>query len=551
MARAGLCSEEEVRRTVGGERLVVSDRSQGAVGTPTNSYDDVPYDNLAFAQTHPDRLATAARIFDLQPPPIATCRVLELGCASGGNLIPMAFNLPQAHFVGLDLSRRQIERGLETVEALGIGNLILRHASILDVTKEWGEFDYIICHGVFSWVESHVQDAILRIAKENLSPSGVANISYNTYPGWHMREMVRDMMRYHTRQFDEPQEQIEQARALLTFLVSASEGSGPYGELLTWEVERLSCTSDSYLFHEHLEQTNTPIYFHQFIERAERAGLTYLSEASISDMLSSQFQQPIAETLERISPDILHLEQYMDFVRNRQFRQTLLVHGAVKPKRALTPALLHGLMVSSSALPENPPVDLSSGTTVVFSNGGQRADVSLPATKAAFALLGDTWPCAIAVDELCSRALERATPFLGETPAADAHGALMSDLFKAVTYGMVGLHTQAPPCTNHPSDVPRAYRLAAMQARSGTLVVNAHHQMIELEPLGAEVLKLANGVRTTHDLIEELMARVARGEIELEENGHPVTAPEAARAMMTRRLANTLASLARSAVLVG
>src|SRR3954470_5053952 len=118
--------------------------------TASNSYDEVPYENYAFAQSHPDRLATMARMFGLTSPSVARCRVLELGCASGGNLIPMAFNLPGASFVGVDLSRTQIARGLETIAAMDIRNLSLRHASILDVTKEWGEFDYIICHGVFS-----------------------------------------------------------------------------------------------------------------------------------------------------------------------------------------------------------------------------------------------------------------------------------------------------------------------------------------------------------------------------------------------------------------
>jgi cyclopropane fatty-acyl-phospholipid synthase-like methyltransferase len=140
----------------------------------TNSYDIVPYGQLAFAQTHPDRLATVARIFGLTPPPIATCRVLELGCASGANLIPMAFNLPEASFVGVDLSRVQVQSALATVEALGLRNIQITHASILDVQPDWGEFDYIICHGVFSWVETAVQDKIFRIAVENLAPNGVA-----------------------------------------------------------------------------------------------------------------------------------------------------------------------------------------------------------------------------------------------------------------------------------------------------------------------------------------------------------------------------------------
>ena len=287
------------------------------------SYDAIPYQSAAFSQTHPDRLATLARMFGLSPPDVTACRVLELGCAGGGNLIPMAVNLPDSEFVGIDLSQRQVDEANDAVGALGLRNIRIEQASILDVDEGWGQFDYLLCHGVFSWVETAVQDKILQIASANLSPDGIAYISYNTYPGWHMRDMVRHMMRYHAGQFEEPAEQIEQARALLAFLASASQGSGPYGELLTREVDRLGRAEDSYLFHEHLEQTNTPLYFHQFVERAERAGLQYLSEASVSDMLTSRFPESVAATLERISPDILHLEQYMDFVRNRLFRQTL------------------------------------------------------------------------------------------------------------------------------------------------------------------------------------------------------------------------------------
>ena len=182
--------------------------------TGPNAYDEVPYDNLAFAQTHPDRLATTARMFGLQPPPIATGRVLELGCAGGGNLIPMAFNLPDGEFVGIDLSRRHVDTALSTIRALEMRNIRIIHGSILDIDESWGLFDYVICHGVFSWVEPHVQDAILRIASGNLVENGIAYISYNTYPGWHMRETVRHMMRYHSGRFDETEEQIAQARGL-------------------------------------------------------------------------------------------------------------------------------------------------------------------------------------------------------------------------------------------------------------------------------------------------------------------------------------------------
>jgi methyltransferase-like protein/SAM-dependent methyltransferase len=524
--------------------------SFSTVTAETSSYDVVPYGRLAFAQTHPDRLATVARIFGLTPPPVATCRVLELGCASGANLIPMAFNLPDGSFVGVDLSRVQVQSSLATIEALGLRNIQIRHASILDVEPEWGEFDYIICHGVFSWVEPRVQDKILRVAAQNLAPDGVAYVSYNVYPGWHMREMVRHMMRYHAGHFEQPQEQIEQARALLDFLTSAIDPSGPYGQLLGQEVERLKQNSDSYLYHEHLEQTNAPLYFHQFMERAERAGLQYLSEADLGDMLTALMPSATASTLERISPDILHLEQYMDFVRNRLFRQTLLCHSSLRPKRGLSPALLHGLLVSSRALAETMPVDLSAGTTAVFYNGKQRADTSLPASKAAFALLAEMWPCAIAVDELCVTALARARPFLGEVPIGESRRALMGDLFGAVLYGMVRLHTQPPPCTNRPSERPCAHGLAAFLACHGNILINAHHETYELEPFSVEVLKLADGRRTRGDMLDALLAQHASGRLVIEDGGKRIVAPDAARLVLTDRLEKALASLTRSALLV-
>jgi methyltransferase-like protein/SAM-dependent methyltransferase len=516
----------------------------------SNSYDDVPYGNLAFAQTHPDRLATMARMFGLAPPAVATSRVLELGCASGGNLIPMAFNLPTADFVGVDLSRIQVERGRDTISAMDIRNASLTHASILDVGPEWGEFDYIICHGVYSWVEPHVQDRILRIAADNLSASGVAYISYNTYPGWHMRDVVRHMMRYHAGRFDGPAEQIEQARALLNFVASTSRDTEPYGQLLRREIERLSQSTDWYLYHEHLEALNLPLYFHQFIERAEQAGLQYLAEADVSDMLSSVFPASVAATLERISPDILHLEQYMDFVRNRQFRQTLLCHKDVRPKRALSPAFLHGLMLSCRAVTEPAPPDLTPMKPVVFTKGAQRAEVALPASKAALALLMEAWPRAIDVDELCTMALERAAPFLSETPVNDARGAMMSDLFTSVMHGLIQLHTQQTSCTNRPSDLPRANALAAHQAEAGHVVVNARHEMFQLEPLGRAVLKLANGARRRCEIADELLQSIERGALTLGVTEGEAPTGAALRAALDVELERSIASLTRSALFV-
>src|SRR5262249_21258700 len=161
------------------------------------SYDEVPYTSHPFPQTHPDRLATVATLMGLRPAPVQRCRVLELGCVSGGNLIPMVATLPESRFVGLDLSLLQIESGRRQAEALGLKNVELLNRNLREVGPDLGQFDYVICHGVYSWVPPEIRDKILAICSQNLAPDGVAYVSYNTYPGWHMRGMIRDMMSYH------------------------------------------------------------------------------------------------------------------------------------------------------------------------------------------------------------------------------------------------------------------------------------------------------------------------------------------------------------------
>src|SRR5437868_13031530 len=116
--------------------------------TACSSYDEVPYASYPYPESHPDRLATVAMLLGLQPAPVEHCRVLELGSASGGNLIPMAEALPQSNFLGIDLSERQIAEGIHTVGALGLTNIDLRRMNITEVGPDLGVFDYIICHGV-------------------------------------------------------------------------------------------------------------------------------------------------------------------------------------------------------------------------------------------------------------------------------------------------------------------------------------------------------------------------------------------------------------------
>src|SRR5262245_53595780 len=205
-----------------------------------SSYEEVPYEGFALFLTHPNYLAALGRRFEVTTPPVETCRVLELGCARGDNLIPMAYSLPGARFVGIDLSPRQIAEGRAAIAELGLENIELREQSILDLGPDLGTFDFILAHGVYSWVPDPVREKMLRLCAETLAPNGLAHISYNTYPGWHMRSMIRDMMFFRARETAGTRARVHAGRALMKGLAQVlANHDNPYARCLREEAETI------------------------------------------------------------------------------------------------------------------------------------------------------------------------------------------------------------------------------------------------------------------------------------------------------------------------
>ncbi len=167
------------------------------------SYDEFPYQSVPLRQTHPDHLATVASLFGFDAADVGRARVLEIGCGSGGNLIPLAASYPDSTFVGIDLSAVQIAHGAAEIEALGLLNIRLQAMDVMAFDEAQGAFDYIIAHGIYSWVPAPVQDRILALCASLLAANGIAFVSYNTLPGWRMLSTVREAMLYHTRDVED------------------------------------------------------------------------------------------------------------------------------------------------------------------------------------------------------------------------------------------------------------------------------------------------------------------------------------------------------------
>lgn len=295
----------------------------------SDAYDETPYISNAFTYTSPGNLRAVASLYGLAAPALENARVLELGCAAGGNLLPFALAYPAATAIGIDLAPQQIEAGRQVAEKVGARNLDLRAMSLTDITPEFGTFDYIICHGVFSWVPPEVRDAILRICRENLAPEGIAYISYNTYPGWKAADVVRDAMLLNSFGAQTAQEKLASAKEMLDLIENGLWQNNPLYAALQSVAGKLRGQSDHYVLHEYLEAINTPCYFLEFAAAAQQAGLAYMTDAEPHLTFASTYGSRVALGLNGLSANGNRemREQYLDFAVGRSFRKSLLVHA--------------------------------------------------------------------------------------------------------------------------------------------------------------------------------------------------------------------------------
>jgi SAM-dependent methyltransferase len=358
------------------------------------SYDKVVYPSYVFQHIRPDRLAAIAAIHGIEMGDIRNARILELGCGDGANLLSIAYSMPESKCLGVDLSAERISEAKQNAKEIGISNAEFIFADICDLkTKDLGSFDFIIAHGLYSWIPETVCQRVLEIYRDCLSPCGIGYISYNTLPGWHLRGIVREAMLFHTENISQPESKINAALEFLEFLRRSAKSDSVYKSIIESEIESTKDRPPANIFHDDLAGINRPLYFKEFIEEISRFGLKYIAESEPVAFFDRKFPEETREALNRLWDDFIRREQYLDFITCSRFRSSLVCNVEANPEYQPNPASIESLWLASQATAIDEKANLTDNSTVEFRGPfNSTFQINHPFVKSTLGMLADVWP---------------------------------------------------------------------------------------------------------------------------------------------------------------
>jgi len=450
-------------------------------------------------------MAAIGRLLGMSPAPVAACRVLEVGCADGGNLAALAVTLPESQFTGFDLAAEAIASGREMLRTVGLANVRLAAADLLEWRPEGRQFDYIIAHGFYSWVPVNVRDRLFEVIAATLAPHGIAYVSYNVYPGCFLRKMMAGMMHLHADRLPDPWQRVAQSRELMKFLLAGQTGESYAGRILREEAGMVLSESDENIFHDDLAPINDPVWFREFAAHARRFSLAYLAESEFYSSSDHHLPEVVREVLGQMTA--ADREQYLDFLKCRRFRGSLLVRAGVSSTPEPRAEEIDRLLISSPLAAVSASPSLAPGAVEEFKDRrGIPLRVDHPLSKAALLHLAGQHPRALSFPSLVSEASAMAAP---QPVTPDDVEALRNVMLRAYQAGLIDLGTHEPAWAPAPGECPMASPLVRYQVgRKHPFVSSLRHLAVNIDDeLAAAMLPLLDGTRNAQKLTAELAAR--------------------------------------------
>ncbi|MBC8071432.1 MAG: class I SAM-dependent methyltransferase [Deltaproteobacteria bacterium] len=420
-------------------------------------YDELPYRSSPIEWTAPERLALASLLHGGPRTKRAGYRMLELGCGDGTNLLALAYFRRHAQFVGVDGSAKHVELGRARVRELGLGNLHFIHADLRELGAQLeGVFEYVVAHGLISWVPDDVRDAVLALSRTRLADDGLVYLNYNAQPGWSVRGLVRRMLLRHTEDIVGLRARTVAAQhAAAQLRAQLLTSDHPWSQLLAGELGLVVEGEASYIAHEYLAPINRCYWRGELRALAEQHGLEVVTAADFDRASGRDIPELDAWLRDEglAGPDPL---ESSDFMRYRQMCSPIL---AASPwvARPMTQGELRGLRLASALMP---PADVSVLPAGFIGAGGQEVEVRDAVLRDVLVRVQPEWPLSLPLDQLF-----------------DGHEVPADDLLLLHRLGLLELRIDEPDASVEPGP------LHALELRERGELTSAYHR--RMLPSGA------------------------------------------------------------------
>ncbi len=305
------------------------------------------YTYKACLEYFPQRLSLIALLAGQRPPRLdQPFHLVDFGCGQGVGLCLQAALHPQALFTGIDVLPTHISHGRQLAAAAGLTNVSFQDADLIALAAQSGaapttapqpplhpppgSIDFVVCHGVLSWVSREVQQAIWQLASSCLRPGGLLALSYNAFPGTLSAVPFQHLVRSLQDSHEAGSASLEAALQLSQRLQQSGAGLFHAQPGLSALLEDLPSRDPAYLPHEYNQTHWQPRFSDAVIRLAAGHGFSFLATASLVEsfeaLLPAPFRALIAEHSDPAQRQLLR-----DLLVNTSFRRDLYARGLDRP----------------------------------------------------------------------------------------------------------------------------------------------------------------------------------------------------------------------------